>query len=153
MSPLEVKVRFLLGLLDRDALSAWINEQLPDDGSIPDPVLELTTLRDKDDLRIVGLLSQLVLAGPAAEARMEFGLLSQMYRGGDIQLGQAVRRLYLLLHEVGLDAFTGDEVDAIYSLDDGYDLAVIGTYGTTEHVEAEFIRFVGRYEDQLSSRS
>ena len=61
----------------------------------------------------------------------------------------AIRGIWVLAHEPGV---TQEQESQIYCLDDGYDLAVAGTYGTMDDIERNLHDFVSPYAVRLAKQ-
>ncbi len=144
---LLLRVGFDLGRYSRSDVSDWVTAEIMEADQIDGPLLELGTLAGKSDEDISGLLRD--LAGPVPEglaARVEVGLVGRLVEAGTMKLEPAIRRLLSLVYE-GLDE---EEQGCIFQLDDAYDLAAAGTYGTMEQVRNDFTDFTGRYRDLVN---
>jgi hypothetical protein len=87
---------------------------------------------------------------------LAIGVIGRLYRGGKASLESSVRVLFSLLHANDY-TFSRQEEGEIYYLDDAFDLAVIGTYGSIEDVKTLLVEFtepyvtaVGEMESRLS---
>lgn len=74
-------------------------------------------------------------------------LLGHLYRkfaNGHFDLERTIAILFRLKSEA---IFTENEVQRIYTLDDGFDLAKSNTYGTFEEVKSDLTDFLSIYKD------
>lgn len=83
--------------------------------------------------------------GPRLWIELTIGMVGKLYRAGKASLESCVRGLFSLVLDNRDNALTNEEMGTIYWLDDAYDLAVRGTYGTVEDVKKEFLAFTEPY--------
>jgi hypothetical protein len=149
-APTALAVGFELGLYSRDDVAEWVPEAVDRVDVLPDPLLELTTLKGKQDVDIVTLLYQLGPARrPAERARDRFAVLHELLTTNRINLGDAARQMYRIALEDLSPDDEGGEYFACLSLDDQYDLARDGTYGTLDDVRRGVVDFLQRYASRL----
>lgn len=144
---LLLRVGFDLGLYDRADVADWVTSRVMAPEQLDGPLLELGTLAGRSDEDIASLLRD--LAGPVPgglAARIEIGLVGRMVAAGTSKLKPAIRRLFSLAYE----GLTEEEQGCIVQLDDGYDLAAAGTYGTIGQVRSDFADFTARYRDLVN---
>lgn len=113
-------------------------------------LIDLATLRDTNPIDVMNLLRSLGgTLSPSLTIEMRIGFLGLLYDAKRISLKTAINGLFAMVHDQGV---TDDQRTMIYCLDDGYDLALAGTYGTVSQVEAEFRSFVRPYADTLKAQ-
>jgi hypothetical protein len=148
---------YRLGYYSRKDIERWAEQQIEHTDEPSLDMIELAILRGKHDWDVVSLLSRLSSEiGPRARAELAIGVIGRLYRGGKASLESSVRVLFSLLHTNDY-TFSRQEEGEIYCLDDGHDLAVIGTYGSIEDVKTLLVEFtepyvtaVGEMESRLS---
>jgi hypothetical protein len=151
-SPVVVALGFEMGLYSRADVSAWVDRVVAQVEAVDGPLLELVTLRGKHDTEIVRLLSVLAGTKTSAElARTRLGILYELFTSDRIDLGRTTAQVF----RVGLDGFTNEgeheEYNACIGLDDAYELADAGTYGTLQTVREEVLAFLKPYADALDA--
>jgi hypothetical protein len=137
---------FRLGYFSRQDIEHWADRQIEEQGQPSLELIELAILRGKHDMDVLALLSQASAAlGPRLWIELTIGMVGRLYRAGGASLESSVRGLFSLVLDNRDNALTNEEMGTIYWLDDAYDLAVRGTYGTVEDVEKEFLTFTEPY--------
>lgn len=120
-NPIVFALGFEMGLYSRDDVSDWVNRALSEVETVDAPLLDLTTLRDKDDTEIVKLLDQLGdCATNADRGRIRLGVLYQLLTAGKIDLGRTTSQLYhIALTDFSYEA-EREEYCSCVNLDDEY---------------------------------
>jgi hypothetical protein len=75
------------------------------------------------------------------------GMLSSYLERNPAEYRCAIRALYYLLNDYRA-YMSGTETSAIYSLDEGYDLAVQEMYGTLDSIRQELSHFLNSYKSK-----
>lgn len=128
----------------------WAERQIDVLDEPPLALIELATLRDTYPIDAMNLLRSLGgVLSPAATIESEIGFIGLLYDAKRISLATAIRRLFPLGHDEGV---TDKQRSMLYWLDDAYDLALAGTYGTLSQVASEFRSFVQPYADNLRAQ-
>jgi hypothetical protein len=131
-------------------IERWAERQI-DLSDVPSlALIELATVRGKCSIDVMNLLRSLFGELPpsvAIEARI--GYLGLAYQAKNLSLEKAIRGLFLLVHDQGV---TQEQQSMIYWLDDAYDLAGAGTYGSLDDVLSEFHSFVLPYANRLKAQ-
>jgi hypothetical protein len=148
--PVVIALGFEMGLYSRDHVSDWVDRSLARVEKVDGPLLELTTLRDKHDIDIIKLLNHLGHSATTADlGRVRLGVLYHLFTSGKIDLARTTAQLF----RIGLTDFTYEgepsEYCACVNLDDEYDLAARGTYGTLEQVQRDVLAFLEPYASKL----
>ncbi len=149
-TPIALAVGFELGLYSRDDVAEWVTEAVERVDMLPGPLLELTTLKGKHDVGIVKLLYQLGSArSPAEQARDRFAVLRELLITDRVDLSDAVKQMNRIALEDLSPDVDGHEYFACLGLDDQYDLANGGVYGTIDDVRQQVLEFLERYANRL----
>jgi hypothetical protein len=149
-TPSVLALGFELGLYSRADVAEWLTQAVERVDALSGPLLELTTLKGKHDVDIVNLLYQLGPARrPAERARDRFGVLYELLTTDGVSLGDAVKQMYRIALEDLSPEDEGGEYFACLALDDRYDLASGGIYGTLDDVRREAVDFLERYANRL----
>ena len=139
-------VGFDLGFYDRAQLDAWVTHAIEALEAIPDPLLELATLAHRSDQEIVDLLAELAAPGSWEErARIEIGMLAEMEAKGRLELGAAIGRSLFASTDAAFE-LRGE----LYGIEDAYELARAGAYGSVEEARREYRAFASRYRPLAS---
>jgi hypothetical protein len=147
-SPVALAVGFEMRLYSRSDISTWVDERVARVDDVAGPLLDLTTLRDKDDGAIATLL--FAMTGPVDEAevgRIGLAVLHQMLITKQMDLRLAIGALRHLRFRFFSDEHK--EYTECLVLDDEYDLAADGTYGTLVNVERDLLAFLESYAERL----
>jgi len=127
----------------------WAERQIDALDQPPLPLIELATVRGMYPIDVMNLLRSLSgESQPNVIVEAQIGFLGLLYYTKKIPLKRAIGGLFVMVHDKGV---TDDQCATIYGLDDMYDLAIAGTYGTVGEVEAEFCSFVRSYMDRLTA--
>ncbi len=138
-----------VGYFDKSDIARWADRQI---ATIEDPcteLLDLSMIRQTHPLDVTKLLRSLGAADLAATIETQIGFIGLLYEERKITTQLAIRGLFALVHEPDT---TADQQSQIYYLDDGYDLAVAGTYGTMNEIERELKDFVSPYATRLAEQ-
>lgn len=147
ISALALFVGFEMRRYDRHDVSRWVDAEVEKTDVPTGVLLELTTLRDKHDVDIVNLLRE--LSGELDEAtvaRQELRTLRAQVLERRILLREAVGLAWHLSYRLSREA----DLEAC-QIDDDYELAVSGAYGTIAEVEARFLAFLDEHGGPLGS--
>lgn len=131
-------------------IERWAERQIDALDEPPLPLIELATLRGMYPIDVMNLLKS--IGGTFSQETLieaEIGFWGLLYDANKVPLERAIRSLFTMTHE---ERLTGQQRSTVYGLDDGYDLAVAGTYGTVAQVESEFRSFVCRYAEKLKAQ-
>jgi hypothetical protein len=130
-------------------IEAWAVQQLDGYDKPPMTIFDLAMLRGMHPIDVMKLLRSLASELPPSLAvETQIGVLGVLFDAKRITLEKAIRGLFALVHD---DGMTKDQQSMIYWLDDGYDLAVAGTYGSISQVESEFRSFVEPHAYRLKA--
>jgi hypothetical protein len=153
--PLAIKAALLccgykIGYYKDSDIESWAVRQIDTLDEPPLALIELMTVRDKYPIDVMNLLKSLggVLT-PSAMVDAQIGFLGLLYDSKRITVNRAIGGLFKLVHDAGV---TDEQQSMIYWLDDRYDLAVAGTYGTIEQVESELNSFMQPYREKLKAQ-
>ena len=135
-----------VGYFDKSDIITWADRQIAACDSPTDALLDLSMCRKDHPIDVMNHLGVLGSNDPVTALETQFGFIGLTFQSEQLSLQQAIRGLFALVHERGI---TDDQQSMIYHLDDGYDLAVEGSYGTLANTESEFLDFVAPYAEQL----
>jgi hypothetical protein len=133
------------GLLNKEQVVYWADKIITRDEK-PDIFfidLALSSSKSKNDV-IHYISDYLNFEDPVIQGRPLLGLLYKQYTTRQINLEQAVSKLFRLKFEA---VFTEREESYIYSLENDYDCAANNIYGTLEDVEVELNKFLNFYKE------
>ncbi len=134
---------YSMGYYNEADIEHWAERQIDALDEPPLPLIELTTVRGMYPIDVMNLLRSLSSAfPPSVTIEAQIGFLGLLYDSKKVSLKKAIGGLLAMVHDKGV---TGDQCTTIYGLDDVFDLAIAGTYGTVGQVESEFRSFVWPY--------
>lgn len=136
-----------VGFFDKSDVEAWADRQIEASTYPCTELLDLSMTRQTHPLDVMNLLRSFGPPDPATTIQTQIGFIGLLLAKNKISTELAIRGLWSLVHEPGT---THEQQSQIYCLDDGYDLAVAGTYGTMDDIERELHDFVSPYAEQLS---
>ena len=140
-----VRAGLASGLLSKEEVIDWADEIITRDET-PDIFfidLALSSSKTTDDVCHY-INDFLNFENPVINGRPLLGLLYKRFHDNQITLEQTVRQLFRLKFEA---LFTQKEEGCIYSIDDAFDCAKNGIYGTIEDVHKEVNSFLSIYKD------
>lgn len=136
---------FRVGYFSRQDIERWADEQIERADQPSMDLIELATLRGKHDWDVVSLLSRVSSEiGPGTRTELTIGLIGRLYRADRASLESSVRALFTLVLD-GDRQLSVQERGEIYYLDDAYDLAMSGAYGSVKEVKSHFLAFTEPY--------
>ena len=140
---------FSAGYFDKADIARWADLWIL---ALDEPCSELFDLslnRRFNPIDLMNLLRSLVKPEHISTVQTTIGFLGLLYGSQKISAQHAIRQLFLLVYEPEMNK---DERSQIYYLDDGYDLAAEGSYGTMSEIEHDLSQFVSPYVEQLRMR-
>ena len=137
-----------LGFFDKPDIERWAERQIEAIEEPPLALIDLAMIRSASPVDVVNLLRQLGSTDPAASLATQLAFIGMLYQSQRLPIQHAIAGLYSLARERGL---TDEQRLAIYYLDDGYDLAVAGTYGAVQDIDRDLREFVLPYTEKLKS--
>lgn len=137
-----------VGYFDKADIARWADRQIAATDDPCTELLDLSMIRQTHPLDVMKLLRSLGAADSAA-TETQIGFIGLLYEKHQITTQLAIRRLFALIDEADT---TADQQSQIYYLDDGYDLAVAGTYGTMNAIERGVSAFVTPYAERLAEQ-
>jgi hypothetical protein len=141
---------YRLGYYTDADIEHWAERQIDASDKPSLTLIELATLRGSNPIDVMNLLRSLGgTLSPSVTIETQIGFLGMLYDANRISLKTATNGLIAMVHDQGV---TGDQRSKIYGLDDMYDLALAGTYGTISQVESEFRSLVRPYADNLKAQ-
>lgn len=138
-----------VGFFDKADIASWADQQIAAISEPSTTLLDLAMIRQTHPIDVMKLLRALGEPDAANSIEIRIGFLGVLYETGKLSLRAGIKGLWSMIHEAGL---TGQQRSAIYWLDDGYELATRGEYGTLEEVVQEFCNFVAPYAQNLRDR-
>lgn len=138
-----------LGYFDIAAIRRWADRQIELIDEPSEALLDLAMLHETNPIDVMKLLRTVGSSGQAVEADTRIAFLGLLFEQKRLSLRQVVRGLFSLVID---DRASSEQRSMIYYLDDGYDLAVAGTYGSLKQIERELVEFVTPYMRQLTER-
>jgi hypothetical protein len=138
-----------VGYFNKSDIERWADRLIAATEAPCYELLDLSILRNAHPLDVMKLLRSLGAADPAATLETQVGFIALLYTTQQITTQLAIRGLFALVHEPGT---TADQESHIYYLDDGYDLAVAGTYGTMDDIERELNDFLSPYAERITEQ-
>ena len=138
-----------VGFFGKTDIANWADRQIEAIENPSTALLDLSMIRHTHPLDVMNLLRSLGPTDPAKTIETQIGFIGLLLAGQRITTELAIRGLWALIHEPGI---TEEQQSQIYFLDDGYDLAVAGTYGTINDIECELREFVTPYSERLANQ-
>ena len=135
-----------VGFFDKSDIERWADCQITAIDNPPTELLDLSMVRQTHPIDVMNLLRTLGAVDPATTIQIQIGFLGLLREKHKINTQLAIRGLWALVHESGI---TQEEESQIYYLDDGFDLAITGTYGTIHDIERDLNDFVSPYAKRL----
>jgi hypothetical protein len=136
-----------VGFFDKSDIVRWADSQIAAMDKPSDALLDLAMIRDAHPLDVIKLLKTIRVEPASADSiATQIGFIGICFTKSRITLRAAIRGLYALTREPGTSP---DQSSTIYWLDDAYDLAIAGTYGSLDDVEAGLRNFVVPYTARL----
>lgn len=132
------------GLLTKDEVIDWADKIVSKDESPDIFFIDLVMSSSKNVNGVILYISDyLNFENPVVPGRPLLGLLFKQFYSGQISLEQAISRLFRLKSEA---IFSEREEDYIYSLENDFDSAKHGFYGSLEVLQQDFEKFLSFYE-------
>lgn len=138
---------YKIGYYEKSDIITWADKQIVAFDTPDDTILDLSMSHKTDPIEIEKLLLAIGENGRVISHKTQFGFIGLIFQSKQLTLEHAIRGLYSLVHENGISEA---ERGMLYHLDDGYDGALAGWYGTLAELEQEFIAFVEPYVQELS---
>jgi hypothetical protein len=140
---------YAVGYFDNADIELWADRQIAATEKPCLELLDLSMIRHTHPLDVMKLLRSLGTSDPATTVETQIGFLGLLYGRQEITAYRAICELYALVHEAGI---TADQESEIYYLDDAFDLAAAGTFGTINDFERKLTGFLSPYAEQLAER-
>jgi len=143
---LEVfRIALTNGLLDKNEIIKWADNIITSNNEPDYFIIELSLCGHKSANDIVSLLNEYIgQCKPQISSRVILGFLYGQYIAGQLALRKVVGSIDWIIWQTDL---TEDEKSFMYGLDDNYNCAEEGIYGTVEAVESQTLRFLEIYKD------
>lgn len=138
-----------VGYFGKADIAKWADQQIEAFDSLPTELLDLSMIRDTHPIDVMNLLRAIRSPDSSRTIETQIGFIGLQLNKGKIPTQLAIRGLFALVHEPGI---TQEQQSQIYYLDDGYDLAIAGTYGTMDDIERELRNFVFPYSNRLAEQ-
>lgn len=133
------------GLLTKEEVIDWADKIITKDEQPDIFFIDLAMSSSKSTNDVIHYISDyLNFDNPAVQGRPLVGLLYHQYANGQINLEQTVSKLFRLKFEA---VFNEREEGYIYSLENDYDCAKHGIYGSLQAVQQELEKFLAFYKD------
>ena len=133
------------GLVDINEVIKWADNIIINDKEPDFFIIELSLCGHKKTIDIVSLLNEYIgQEKPQISGRVILGFLYRQYLAGYITLKKVVGSINWIVWQADL---TDEEKSLMYGLDEDYDCAEEGIYGTIEEVEKETLRFLEIYNE------
>jgi hypothetical protein len=133
------------GLLDKKEVIKWADNIITNDNEPDYFIIELSLCGHKNINDIVSHLNEYIgQEKPQVSGRVILGFMHRQYLAGKITLRKVVGTINWIVWQADL---TEDEKSFMYGLDEDYDCAEEGIYGTVEAVKKETLRFLDIYKD------
>ena len=139
------------GHFDKPQIIDWADRQLEACDKPSHALIDLSLCRETDPRLVVSNLQSLGTNDPRLSLDLRFAFIGLAFCAKRISLEQATRSLYAILLETDNEDLLDDsQRNSIYRIDDGYDLASSGAYGTIPEVKSDFLEFVTPYIARLN---
>jgi hypothetical protein len=133
------------GLIDKKEIIKWADQIITQDIEPDYFIIELSLCGQKTTNDIISLLSEYIgEEKPKTSGRVILGFLYRKYLAKQTTLKSVVSTIYWITWKTELP---DEEKSFMYGLDDAYDCATEGIYGTIQAVENETLRFLEIYKD------
>jgi len=133
------------GLIDKKEVIKWADNIITQDEKPDYFVIELSLCGHKSVNDVISLINEFVGQDkPRISGRVILGFLYKAYLDGQIKLNKVTSSINWIAWETEL---TDDEKSFMYGVDEEYDCAIEGIYGSVEIVEKEALRFLEIYKD------
>lgn len=139
------------GHFDKAQIIDWADRQLEACDKASNALIDLSLCRETDPRLVVSSLQLLATNDPRLGLDLRFAFIGLAFGAERISLEQAARSLYAILLDIDNEDLLDDfQRNSIYRIDDGYDLASSGSYGTIAEVKSDFLGFVAPYIAKLN---
>jgi hypothetical protein len=138
-----------VGFFDKSDIVKWADRQIEVTDNPSAALLDLSMIRQTHPLDVMKLLRCFGPTEPANSIEIQIGFIGLLLAKQRITTHLAIRGLWSLIHETGI---TDEQQSQIYFLDDGYDLAIAGTYFTLEGIDRDLREFVTPYAERLATQ-
>lgn len=135
------------GFFSKSDISQWADRQIAAIANPSAELLDLSMIRHTYPIDVMNLLRSLGSPDLNVRIQNQIGFIGLLYGEKKLTLQRAIGGLLSLVHQPDL---TQEQRSQIYYLDDGYDLAVAGAYGTLAQIERDFCNFVSPYLQRLA---
>ncbi len=136
------RIGTVTGFIDFQSIIDWADQEIME-GQEDNDIIEISTAKDINDL--ISILKGVVgIPEPRVIINNFFSILRTHFEKRTNDIKVITRTLYYILMEYS-DSLTEHESSNINYFDDGYDLAVLGTYGTISTIRAELGVFLSNY--------
>jgi hypothetical protein len=133
------------GLMDKNDVIKWADNIIINDNEPDFFIIELSLCGHKNLNDIISLLNEFIgPEKPQVSSRVILGFVHRQYLVGKITLRKVVGVVDSIVWKTDL---TDEEKSFMYGLDDNYNCAEEGIYGSVEVVEKETIRFLEIYKE------
>ncbi len=133
------------GLLSKEEVIDWADKIVTKDEHPDILFIDLAMSSRKNTGDVLHYINDyLNFESMAVQGRPLLGLLFNRFEKGQISLDQAVTKLFRLKFEA---VFNEREVGYIYSIDNDYDCAKDGIYGSLLSVQQDLVKFLSWYKD------
>ncbi len=142
---------YALGYYSKSQIESWAERWIADVDHPSLELIELATIRNVDEVEVLKLLESIGgEAEPFQFISMALGFWGQMYLDEKATLQNAIGGIWNLLPEPGI---TEEQRAIIYYLDDAYDLAINGSWGSINETAASLREFLTPYSVQLTEQT
>ena len=138
-----------LGFFEKADIAGWADRLIEATETPTDEMLDLSMNRHIHPMDVLRLLRTFGAAEPATSIETQIGFIGLLLSQQRITTQLAIQGLWALLYEPGT---TEQQQSTIDYLDDCYDLALAGSYGTLENVQQDLITFVLPYAQRLAAQ-
>ena len=139
------------GHFDKPQIIDWADRQLEACDKASDALIDLSLCRETDPRLVASNLQSLGTNDPKFCIELRFAFLGLAFAAKRISLERAARSLYAILLDIDNEDLLDDsQRNSIYRIDDGYDLASSGAYGTIAEVKSDFLEFITPYIVRLN---
>lgn len=133
------------GILSNEEVINWADKIIIEDDQPDIFFIELALLSSNNSNDICYYFSDyLNFENPVFQGRPLLGMLYKRFSSKQLTLEETVRKLFRLKSEA---LFTDLEESYIYSIDNDFDCAKDGIYGTLKDIDADVNKFLNFYKD------
>ncbi len=143
-----LRIGFGIGYFTKADIARWADRQIAAVDAPSEGLIDLSMNQHIDPYDLLKLLDAVSQRDAERKVAAEIGFIGLLVASNRMTTGRAMRSLFAIAHS---DGITDEQRSRIYHLDDDYDCALAGTYGTMAEVEHGLREFISTHTEQLVS--